>query len=213
VLVLAGDSSWLQPVLVLLLSIWYAKFVYGRIDRIIFAPPSSWWVHSDALQGLLEAFSEEMVSSGHACSTFVGEQTHVPPFVKTQRAKPPMNMRLTALVKHVSELHVAELKTCHCIEEFHHRRIRPLRHRMRCAYKCSWMADPNRESIDGKLPTLSLEYWGLSWSDIFPHFVQFCLKKKSTGTWPDCSIRTCQPRGRLTYRCPRIVAPDVTLAR
>jgi hypothetical protein len=69
----------------------------------------------------LEAFTEEMVSGGHACSTFVGEQIHVPPFVKTQRAKPPMNMQLTALVKHVSELHATELKTCHCIEEFHHR--------------------------------------------------------------------------------------------
>jgi hypothetical protein len=49
-------------------------------DQIIFAPPSSRRVHSSALQGLLEALSEEMVSGGHACSTFVGEQTLIPPY-------------------------------------------------------------------------------------------------------------------------------------
>jgi hypothetical protein len=36
--------------------------------------PSSRRVYSSALEGLLEALSEEIVSSGHACSTFVGEQ-------------------------------------------------------------------------------------------------------------------------------------------
>jgi hypothetical protein len=41
--------------------------------------------------------------------------------VKTQRAEPSMNARLTALVKRVSELRATELKACHYIEKFHHR--------------------------------------------------------------------------------------------
>jgi hypothetical protein len=44
-----------------------------------------------------------------------------PPFIKDQRKEPPMNARLAALVKHISELHEARLNVCHCIEEFHHR--------------------------------------------------------------------------------------------
>jgi hypothetical protein len=31
--------------------------------------------------------------------------------------------------------------------------------------------------------------------------VQFCLKKKSMGTWLDCSIRIRRPCGWKTYRC------------
>jgi hypothetical protein len=76
-----------------------------------------------------------------------------PLVVKAQRKESPMNARLAALVKHVSELRTAELKACHCIEKVHHRRH---------ACKCPWMVDPNLEPADGKHPTLSLEYWGPS---------------------------------------------------
>jgi hypothetical protein len=84
-----------------------------------------------------------------------------PPVVKAQWKELSMNARLAALVKLISELRAARLKVCHCIEEFHHRRIRSLGHRKRRTYECPWMADPNREPADGKLPTLSMEYWGL----------------------------------------------------
>jgi hypothetical protein len=72
-----------------------------------------------------------------------------------------MNVQLAALVKRVSELRASRLKACHCIEELHHQRIRPLGRRKRRVYECLWMADPNHEPADGKLPTLSLDYWGL----------------------------------------------------
>jgi hypothetical protein len=91
-----------------------------------------------------------------------------PPVIKAQRKEPPMNARLTALVKRVYELRAIGRKACHCIEEFHHWRIRLLVHWKRRAYECPRMVDPNREPTDGKLPTLSLQYWGQSWFDIFP---------------------------------------------
>jgi hypothetical protein len=37
-----------------------------------------------------------------------------------------MNIHLSALVKHVAELHEAGLKACHCIEEFYLWWIHPL---------------------------------------------------------------------------------------
>jgi hypothetical protein len=42
-----------------------------------------------------------------------------PPIIKDKRNEPPMNDRLTALVKSVPELCDAGLKACHCVEEFH----------------------------------------------------------------------------------------------
>jgi hypothetical protein len=83
-----------------------------------------------------------------------------PPVIKAQRKEPLMNTRLAALVKRVSELRAAGLKVRHCIEEFHHRQIRPLGHQDKCAYECPRMADPNREPADGKLSILSLKHWG-----------------------------------------------------
>jgi hypothetical protein len=81
-----------------------------------------------------------------------------PPFIKAQRTEPPMIARLAALVKRISELHAAGLKACHCIEEFHHRRIRPLDHQKRRAYECPWMVNLSHEPTEGKLPIWSLEY-------------------------------------------------------
>jgi hypothetical protein len=65
-----------------------------------------------------------------------------PPVIKDKRTEPPMNERLFALVKRVAELCEAGLKACHCVEEFHLRRIRPLGHRERLAFECSRMAVP-----------------------------------------------------------------------
>jgi hypothetical protein len=127
-----------------------------------------------------------------------------PPVIKAQRTKPSMNARLAALVKRVPELRAAGLKACHYIEEFHHRRIRPLDHRGKHAYECMRMADPNRKPADGKLPTLSLKHWGYP-SFTFFHFVQLCLMKRSMGSWAECSIRTHRPHDQLTCRCPTTV--------
>jgi hypothetical protein len=46
----------------------------------------------------------------------VGKQTHVPLIIKDKRNKPPMNNRLTALVKHVAEFCEAGLKACHYVK-------------------------------------------------------------------------------------------------
>jgi hypothetical protein len=59
-LVLTGDSSGLQLILVLLLSILIRQIHLWR-DRAIFVPPPSGQVYSDTLQGLLEESIEEMV--------------------------------------------------------------------------------------------------------------------------------------------------------
>jgi hypothetical protein len=71
-----------------------------------------------------------------------------------------MNSRLAALVKHVAELHEAKHKACHCIEEFHLQRIRPL------SRECLQKANPNCEPTDGKLSILSLKYWGYYYPDL-----------------------------------------------
>jgi hypothetical protein len=59
-----------------------------------------------------------------------------PPIIKAQRREPSMDARLTALVMRVAELREAGLKACHCIEEFHLRRIHPFGHWEKCAYEC-----------------------------------------------------------------------------
>jgi hypothetical protein len=48
-----------------------------------------------------------------------GNMLLFPPIIKDKRNEPPMNDRLTALVKRVAELREAGLKVCHCVEEFH----------------------------------------------------------------------------------------------
>jgi hypothetical protein len=68
-----------------------------------------------------------------------------PPFVKAQRREPTMNTHLVTLVKHVAVLREAGLNVCHYIEEFHLCRICPIGRWDKCAYECSWMADPNHE--------------------------------------------------------------------
>jgi hypothetical protein len=42
-----------------------------------------------------------------------------PPIIKDKQNEPPMNDRLTALVKQSAELLEVGLKACHYVEEFH----------------------------------------------------------------------------------------------
>jgi hypothetical protein len=58
---------------------------------------------------------------------------------------------LIALVKRVIELRQADLRVCHCAEEFTLRWIRPLDRREKRAYECSWLADLTREPAEGKI--------------------------------------------------------------
>jgi hypothetical protein len=67
-----------------------------------------------------------------------------PPVLKDQWKEPLMTTRLSALVKHVAELHRAGLEACHYVKEFHLRWIRPLGHREKLAYEFPCLADPNR---------------------------------------------------------------------
>jgi hypothetical protein len=48
-----------------------------------------------------------------------GNRQLFPPIIKDKQNEPLMNDRLTALVKHVAELHEAGLKACHYVEEIH----------------------------------------------------------------------------------------------
>jgi hypothetical protein len=119
-----------------------------------------------------------------------------PPVVKAQWKELSMNVRLAALVKRISELRAARLKVCHCIEEFHHWRIRSLGRRKRRTYT---------NAHGWPIPTVSLQMvsfplcpWHTGgYTDVtFAHFVQFYLKKKLTCTWPDCLIRISRSHDR-----------------
>jgi hypothetical protein len=52
-----------------------------------------------------------------------GNMLLFPLIIKDKQNEPPMNDRLTTLVKRV-----AGLKACHCVKKFHLWRIRPLGH-------------------------------------------------------------------------------------
>jgi hypothetical protein len=67
-----------------------------------------------------------------------------------------MTNRLAALVKRIAKLHLARLEACHCVEEFHLRRIHPLSHRKTQAFKCPRMADPSHDPSEGNIFVLSL---------------------------------------------------------
>jgi hypothetical protein len=83
----------------------------------------------------------------------VGEQASVPPplDISGKQSGPKMTMRLSTLVKQITNLREAGLKACHCIEEFHLRHIRPLGHREKLAYECPQLADPSRDLAGGKV--------------------------------------------------------------
>jgi hypothetical protein len=74
--VLVGDSARLQFVLVLLLYV-PVRQIYLWRDWTVFVPSPLGWVYFGALQGLLETFTEEVVSGWYACPVFMGEQTSV----------------------------------------------------------------------------------------------------------------------------------------
>jgi hypothetical protein len=77
----------------------------------------------------------------------------LPPIIKDKRNEPPMNDRLTALVKRVAELREAGLKACHWIEEFHLRRIHPLGHQEKLAFECLRLFDPSQRQAYIRLLT------------------------------------------------------------
>jgi hypothetical protein len=96
-----------------------------------------------------------------------------PPLINAQWREPLMNVRLSALVKRVAELPEARLKACHCIEEFHLQRIRPLGRQDKCTYECPWMVDPNRKPAKGKLSILYFKYWCYNYSTLT--FLPSCI--------------------------------------
>jgi hypothetical protein len=73
-----------------------------------------------------------------------------PPIIKDKRNDLLMNNRLTALVKRVAELREDGLRACHCVEEFHLRRICPLGHREKLSFECPRLSDPSCEPAKGK---------------------------------------------------------------
>jgi hypothetical protein len=69
-----------------------------------------------------------------------------------------MTDRLTALIKCVAELRQVGLEVCHCIEEFHLRRICLLSRRKILAFECPRMANPSRDRLEGNIFILSLRH-------------------------------------------------------
>jgi hypothetical protein len=59
-----------------------------------------------------------------------------PPAIKNNRSESLMTDRLAALTKCVAELRQADLKACHCIEEFYLRWIHPLSRRKKLTFEC-----------------------------------------------------------------------------
>jgi hypothetical protein len=56
-----------------------------------------------------------------------------PPNIDNKQSEPKMIVFLAALVKRVAELCEADLKACHCAEEFNLRWIHPFGHREKLA--------------------------------------------------------------------------------
>jgi hypothetical protein len=73
------------------------------------------------------------------------------PLIKNKQGEPKMTPCFAVLVKRVAELREAKLKVCHSAEEFTLRWICPLGRREKLAFECPQLADPNRESADGKI--------------------------------------------------------------
>jgi hypothetical protein len=82
----------------------------------------------------------------------------LPPLIDDKWGEPKMTPRLTALVKRIVELNDTSLWVCHCAEEFTFRRIRPLGHQVKLAFKCPQLADLSREPASGKIFIPSFYY-------------------------------------------------------
>jgi hypothetical protein len=96
----------------------YSKIIYGGIrlslhrhhcDEYILTSFKSCWKGSQECWILVDM---------HKPAPW-GNMLLFPPIIKDKWNEPPMNDRLTALVKHVAKLCTAGLKACHCIEEVH----------------------------------------------------------------------------------------------
>jgi hypothetical protein len=81
-----------------------------------------------------------------------------PPTIKNKWKEPSVTGRLAALVKCIAELLQPGLEACHCVKEFHLRRIHPLGHRKTLAFECLRMADPSPDPSEGNIFVLSLHH-------------------------------------------------------
>jgi hypothetical protein len=72
-----------------------------------------------------------------------------PPAIKNKCMESSMADRSAALIKRVAELRQVGLAACHCIEEFHLRRIRPLDRQKILAFECPRMVNPSRDPSEG----------------------------------------------------------------
>jgi hypothetical protein len=83
-----------------------------------------------------------------------------------------MIAHLSALVKRIAELRQAGLEVCHCIKEFHLRRIHPLGHQENLAFECPRLADPSRYPAAGETSTLPIHYCNNNNSNLACFIVQ-----------------------------------------
>jgi hypothetical protein len=74
-----------------------------------------------------------------------------PPNINDKLTEMKMTACFSALVNRIADLREAELKACHCVEEFHLRRICPLGHCEKLAHECPRLADPGRDLAGGKI--------------------------------------------------------------
>jgi hypothetical protein len=96
----------------------YCKVIYGRIrlslrhhhrDEYILTSFKSCWKGSQGRWILVDMYKPMSW----------GNRIMFPPIIKDKQNEPPMNDRLTALVKQSAELLEVGLKACHYVEEFH----------------------------------------------------------------------------------------------
>jgi hypothetical protein len=74
--------------------------------------------------------------------------------ISDKRKAIEMLLHLNALVKHVNELHEADLEVSHCTEEFILWRIRLTDRMENLAFECPWFTDLNRNPSSGKTPKI-----------------------------------------------------------
>jgi hypothetical protein len=152
---LDGNPARFQPFWYYYSTACYSQTIYGGIrlslrchrqEEYIKASFKGYWKHSKRRWVLVDMHSpapwENMLL--------------YPLVLKDQRKELPMTARLSALVKRVVELYQAGLEACHCVKEFHLRRICPLDRREKPAYECPRLADPSRYPTEGEILTPSL---------------------------------------------------------
>jgi hypothetical protein len=125
-----------------------------------------------------------------------------------------MTLCLSALVKRVAELREADLKACHCIEEFTLRWIHPLGHWEKLAFECPRLADPTREPADGTIFILQVLLVMICYSDLIHSFFCSVLTKteidRLVGHLFDKDPPVLRPNTVLMPNCTEKPPPLVT---